>query len=215
MYIPAAFEEQDVSVMHSLMREHPLATLVTQSDEGSVANHIPFVLDSGRGSYGTLRGHVARANPVWQTSFATGAALVVFQGPQAYVTPSWYPTKRLNGEVVPTWNYTAVHAHGIPGVIQDHDWLLALVGDLTALHEAREAHPWSVTDAPREFVDRLLGNIVGIEIPIERLVGKWKVSQNRPEADRRAVAEGLEARTGEDAKATGTLVRRRISRTAG
>jgi len=211
MYVPKLFEEPDLSVLHALVREHPLGTWVTHDDGGLVANHVPFVLDAGHGEYGALRAHVARANPVWQAVSTTVRSLVVFQGPQAYVTPSWYPTKQVSGEVVPTWNYAVVHAYGLPRVIQDRSWLLSLVGDLTTRHEAGEAHPWSLTDAPQDFLDRLLENVVGIEIPIERLVGKWKVSQNRPEPDRLGVALGMAARDDDGSRAIASLVRRRVS----
>lgn len=211
MYVPELFEESDLSVLHALVREHPLGTWVTQSDGELTADHIPFVLDAARGTYGTLRGHVARANRVWQSASSGAGSLVVFQGSQGYVTPSWYPTKRMRGEVVPTWNYAVVHAHGVARVIHDRAWLLTLVTDLTAEHESVRAFPWKVADAPQEFVDRLLQSIVGIEIPIERLVGKWKVSQNRPESDRRGVASGLEARDDDESKAMALLVRRRLA----
>jgi transcriptional regulator len=211
MYIPELFEESDVAVMHAIVRAHPLGTWVTQDDGRLTADHLPFVLDADRGPFGTLRGHVARANRVWQAVSSATSSLVVFQGPQGYVTPSWYPTKRVRGEVVPTWNYAVVHAHGLARVIHDRGWLLALVTDLTAQHESERALPWKVADAPQEFVDRLLQSIVGIEIPIEKLVGKWKVSQNRPEADRRGVVSGLEARDDDESKALALLVRRRLA----
>jgi transcriptional regulator len=211
MYVPELFEEPDVSVLHALVREHPLGTWITQGGGELTADHIPFVLDADRGPYGTLRGHVARANRVWQDASSGAGSLVVFQGPQGYVTPSWYPTKQVSGEVVPTWNYAVVHAHGFPRVIHDRGWLLDLVTDLTAAHESGQALPWKVADAPREFIERLLQNIVGIEIPIEKLVGKWKVSQNRPEADRRGVVSGLEARDDDESKALALLVRRRLA----
>ncbi|HVO50635.1 MAG TPA: FMN-binding negative transcriptional regulator [Thermoanaerobaculia bacterium] len=211
MYIPEVFEESDVSVLHALVREHPLGTWVTQGAGELTADHVPFILDADRGPYGTLRGHVARANRVWQALSSTAGSLVVFQGPQGYVTPSWYPTKHVRGEVVPTWNYAVVHAHGPARAVHDRGWLLSLVTDLTAEHERARAVPWTVADAPPEFVDRLLRSIVGIEIPIERLVGKWKVSQNRPETDRLGVASGLEAEGDAESKAMALLVRRRLA----
>ncbi len=218
MYVPAHFEETDIAVLHALMRAHPLGTWVTQ-DRGEPAgelliNHIPFVLDDSAGGFGLLRGHVARANPVWR-SLAERPSVVVFQGPQAYITPSWYAAKREHGKVVPTWNYAVVHAHGVPRAIEDRDWLLDLVSKLTDTHESHEAVPWKVTDAPPEYVDAMLRAIVGIEIPITRLEGKWKASQNRPAADREGTVEGLHSR-GDDASLTmAALVGRAAGHKAG
>ena len=211
MYVPKHFEEPDRSVLHGLIRAHPLGTWVTQGDGELIANHLPFLLDPARGPNGTLLGHVARSNRVWRSLSTAVASVVVFQGPEAYVTPSWYPSKSVSGEVVPTWNYAVVHAHGIPRVIQEGDWLLDLVTRLTDVHESGRALPWKVADAPRDFVDRLIRAIVGIEIPVERLVGKWKVSQNRPESDRLGVATGLLARDGDRSDEMASLLRRTVS----
>ena len=211
MYVPKVFEESEVPVLQALVRERPLGTWVTQCGGELVANHVPFILDPGRGPFGTLRGHVAQANSVWRTLSTETRSLVVFQGPQAYITPSSYPTKLVSGEVVPTWNYAVVHAHGLARAIHDRPWLLELVTDLTEGHESGQAHPWQVADAPPEFIDRLLGIIVGIELPIEKLVGKWKVSQNRSEADRRGVVSELAARDDDESQAMASLVRRRVS----
>ena len=210
MYVPKHFEEPDLSVLHGLIRAHPLGTWVTQGDGELIANHVPFLLDPARGRYGTLLGHVARSNRVWRSFSTAVASVVVFQGAEAYVTPSWYPSKRVSGEVVPTWNYAVVHAHGIPRVIQDGNWLLDLVTRLTDVHESCREIPWKVADAPRDFIDRLIQAVVGIEIPVERLVGKWKVSQNRPESDRLGVATGLEARGGDRSDEMASLVRRTV-----
>jgi transcriptional regulator len=188
MYTPAHFEENRVDVMHALVHAHPLATWVVQSAAGLTVNHIPFLVDATRGPHGTLIGHVARANPVWQL---LGPSVAVFQGPQAYVSPNWYPSKHAHGKAVPTWNYAVVHAHGTPRTIESRDALLDIVTRLTHQHEGRQAAPWQVSDAPAEFIDQMLEAIVGIEIPIERLVGKWKVTQNRPLADRLGTAAGL------------------------
>jgi len=203
MYVPSHFEESDLGTLHALLRAHPLGTWVTQSrdvaDGGElIANHVPFLLDPTRGEHGTLLCHVARANPVWRSFSTTQASLVVFQGPQGYITPSWYPSKQAHGKVVPTWNYAVVHAHGQPRVIDDPAWLLHHVGQMTHGHETPRPAPWQVGDAPADFVDSLLRAIVGIEIPISRLVGKWKVSQNRPAADRAGVVDGL-VQQGDDA----------------
>jgi len=196
MYVPAHFAETDVAVLHALIRAQPLGTWVTQGDDELVVNHIPFYLDAGKGEHGTLVGHVARANPVWKSLARAMPSVVIFQGPQAYISPSWYPSKQADGKAVPTWNYAVVHVHGRPQVIEDRVRLLDIVSVLTASQESGQAAPWQVSDAQADYIDKLLGAIVGIEIPIERLSGKWKVSQNRPLADRIGTAAGLDA-TGE------------------
>jgi transcriptional regulator len=194
MYTPKPNEETRVEVMHELIRAHPLGTWTLLGADDLLTQHVPFLLDAGRGPAGTLVGHVARANAVWRSPASSVRSVVSFQGPQAYVTPSWYPSKAEHGKVVPTWNYAVVHARGMPTFIHDRVWLLAHVSSLTDAHEAAEGAPWAVADAPEEYVEAMLGAIVGVEIPIERLVGKWKVSQNRPAADRAGVVAGLERR---------------------
>jgi transcriptional regulator len=191
MYIQELFEERDPAVMHALIAANPLGMWVTEFDGQLVVNHIPFIVDSTRGSFGTLVGHVARANTVWRELSTRLESVVVFQGPQTYITPSWYPGKLEHGKVVPTWNYAVVHAHGTPRVIEDPKWLRAHVTSLTTIHEAQRETPWHVSDAPERFIDTLLSGIVGIEIPIARLVGKWKMSQNRSPEDRSGVIAGL------------------------
>ena len=187
-YLPSHFEERDLPTLHALVDAHPLATWATTQDGELVVHHVPFRLDRTRGAFGTLVGHVARANPVWRTP---QASLLVFGGPQAYVSPGWYPSKQVHGKVVPTWNYAVVHARGTPVVLEDGPSVLRVVSQLTDTHEAAQAHPWQVGDAPPEYVEQMLRAIVGIEIPIEQLVGKWKVSQNRSGDDRAGVAAGL------------------------
>ncbi|MFO1326385.1 MAG: FMN-binding negative transcriptional regulator [Rubrivivax sp.] len=157
-------------------------------DGEPVVNHVPFRLDPTRGEHGTLVGHVARANPVWQRP---GPSVLVFQGADGYVSPSWYPTKREHGKVVPTWNYAVVHAHGVPRIVDDAPGLLAIVGSLTDTHEAARAAPWKVSDAPDDYVAQMLRAIVGIEIPVQRWVGKFKLSQNHAEPNRTGVLQGL------------------------
>jgi transcriptional regulator len=206
MYLPVQFEERRIEVLHDLIRAHPLGTLITLTAEGLDANHLPFELDAAPPPYGTLRGHVARANPLWQTFSRDLDVLVVFHGPEAYVSPAWYPTKKETGRVVPTWNYAVVHAYGPLRVIEDRSWLRALVERLTTRHEAGRPEPWRVSDAPADFVERLLDAIVGLEIPIVRLVGKWKVSQNRPPHDRAGVVEGLRREGGAGAAPMADLV---------
>jgi len=192
MYVPAHFEETRLAVLHDLVRNHPLATLVTLDQDGLNANHIPIELDPEPSPLGTLRGHVSRANPMWRDFSADVGTLVIFQGPETYITPSWYQTKQESGKVVPTWNYAVVHAYGPLRIVEDPVWLRALVERLTDRHEAQRAEPWEVADAPEDYIKGQLGGIVGIEIPIARLIGKWKVSQNRPDADRKGVVQGLQ-----------------------
>ena len=196
MYLPKQFEQHDSKALQGLLREHPLACLVTLSQEGLTADHVPMELDTTRGEHGTLIGHVARANPLWKEAADT-PVLAIFQGPQAYISPSWYPSKAVTHKVVPTWNYTVVHAYGQLHVVEDAPWLHALVSRLTQTHEAQQAQPWAVTDAPDDYVQQMLRAIVGIEIPVARLIGKWKVSQNRDAADRSGTARGLRERAPE------------------
>ncbi len=191
MYLPPHFREDALDAQHSLIRAHPLGLLVSAGAGGLVANPIPFVLDAAAGEKGTLRCHVARANPQWRELQTADECLVVFQGAQAYITPSWYATKRETGKVVPTWNYATVHAWGRPQIFDDADWLSRQIHALTDLQEHPRATPWKVDDAPEPFVAAQIRGIVGIEIPIARIEGKWKVSQNRPEADRAGVEAGL------------------------
>jgi len=211
MYVPQYHEESDISVLHALIRAQPLGTWVTHSDGELLANHIPFLLDPSRGAHGTLIGHVARANPAWQSFSKTVNSVVAFQGPQTYITPSWYPSKHAHGKAVPTWNYAVVHAHGMPRAIEDRDWLLQHVNQLTDVHESGQALPWKVSDAPQEFTEKLLQAIVGIEIPIVKLVGKWKVSQNRPTPDKLGIVAGLVARDDMQSKEMASLVSRHVS----
>lgn len=191
MYRPSHFEESRMKVLHQLIRDHPFGMLVTLGQDGLNANHIPFELDPAAGPFGTLRAHVARANPVWHDFSAELEVLAVLQGAQSYVSPSWYPGKQENGKVVPTWNYIVVHAYGPMRIVEDPVWLRGLVERLTQRYEAGRAEPWKVADAPADYIEKMLSAIVGIEIPITKLVGKWKVSQNRSAADREGVARGL------------------------
>ena len=206
MYVPSHFEETRTEVLHQLIRDHSQAVLVTLGSGGLTANHIPFELDPDPAPFGTLRGHVARANPVWHDFSKEMEALVVFQGPQAYISPSWYETKKQTGKVVPTYNYIVVHAHGALRVVQDQAWLRDLVERLTNRFEGQKSEPWRVTDAPGEFVNKLLGAIVGLEMPVTRLIGKWKLSQNRPQEDRDGVVRGLSESGDADQLAMARLV---------
>jgi transcriptional regulator len=189
MYLPKHFAQTDIGMMHALMRAFPLATLVTQGADGLEANHIPLLLDVGAGPNGTLRGHVARGNPLAQA--ADAEILVIFQGHECYISPSHYATKAEHGKVVPTWNYTAVHAYGRLRLVDDAAWLLAQLTALTAEQEAGLPKPWAVADAPADYVEKMLGGVVGFEFVIERLTGKWKVSQNQPPVNQASLIEAL------------------------
>src|SRR5688572_19678753 len=191
MYIPAHFAETRLDVLHELIRRRPLGTLIASTESGLEANHIPFLLSEATSPHGVLRCHVARANSIWKRLSEEQEVLVVFQGEGAYVSPSLYEAKAKDGKVVPTWNYIAVHAYGIPRIVTDPAWLHGLVSDLTDEHEAAREAPWRVSDAPSDYIAKMLGAIVGIEIPISRLLGKWKVSQNRTSTDRANVAADL------------------------
>jgi transcriptional regulator len=191
MYIPKHFEEPHIETMHDLIRAYPLATLISRKADTVEANHIPMILYREPAPFGLLRGHVARANSLWQDHPAAADVLAVFQGPHAYITPSWYATKAETGKVVPTWNYVAVHATGTMRVIQDPRWLLDHLAALVAQQEATFARPWAVSDAPQDFTQKLVESIVGIEITISEMHGKWKVGQNRPQQDQASLVEGL------------------------
>jgi len=209
MYLPGHFEETRIDILHQLIRERPLATMVTLGSTGLNANHIPFELGPEPAPMGTLRGHVARANPVWHDFTPEIDTLVIFHGPSTYVSPSWYPTKQTTGEVVPTYNYTAVHVYGRPKIIDDPQWLRGLVSRLTERFETARSDPWKVTDAPNAFIEKQLRAIVGIEMTISQLQGKWKASQNRPEGDREGVVNGLSELSDADSLAMAKLVRER------
>ncbi len=203
MYLPAHFEETRIDVLHALIRSHPLGTLVTLDSGGALqADAIPFLIEpavpgSGAPAHGTLRGHVARANPLWRETRSDVDALVVFQGAQSYISPGWYPSKAEHGKVVPTWNYVVVQARGRLRAVEDAAWLRALVARLTDRFESARPAPWGVGDAPADYIEAMLRAIVGIEIEVGALVGKWKVSQNRSAADRDGVAAGLSALAGD------------------
>jgi transcriptional regulator len=201
MYQPAHFNESRPDVLSALVRAHPFGLLVTQDGDGEMsANGIPFVLDADpAGGPGILRAHVARANPLWSTARPDRDSLVVFQGPQAYISPAWYPSKAEHGKVVPTWNYVMVQARGrLRAIADDPAWLHAFVSRLTERHEQARPAPWAVSDAPADYVASMLKAIVGLELVVESLVGKWKVTQNRSAADRAGVVRGLTGEVGGD-----------------
>ncbi|UFN47558.1 FMN-binding negative transcriptional regulator [Roseomonas sp. OT10] len=205
MYVPPAFREDDLPTLHGMIREARLANLVTATAEGLVATPLPLFLVAEEGPHGTLYGHLARANPQWRRP-PLGEALAIFQGPDAYVTPSWYATKREHGKVVPTWNYVAVHAYGPAEFFEDEARLLEVVTRLTALHEGPRPEPWSVSDAPEGFVRAQLRGIVGLRLPIARIEGKRKMSQNRSAEDRAGVAAGLAASDRASDRAAAALI---------
>jgi transcriptional regulator len=215
MYIPADFKEERIETLHALIRAQPLATLVTLGADGLIASHVPLEIDPDPAPFGTLRGHLARGNPQWRDAKLDTEALAIFQGPAAYVSPSWYATKRESGKVVPTWNYAVVHARGRLAIHDDPVWLGALVRRLTESQERRFAESWKVEDAPADFIDRQLKAIVGIEMRLARLDGKWKMSQNRPAADREGVVGGLEALGDEESRAVAALVRDTLDQAKG
>jgi transcriptional regulator len=193
LYLPEQFKETRTDVLHALMRARPLATLVTSSESGLVANHLPLQTLAEPAPLGALRGHIARANPLWREYAEGSEALAIFQGPDAYISPSLYPSKLQTAEVVPTWDYAVVHAHGTLRFINDTEWLHGFVAGFTATHEASRLEPWKIGDAPREYIEKMLRMIVGFEFSIVRLTGKWKVSQNRPAADQLGVVQGLQS----------------------
>lgn len=190
MYQPPHHREDRIDVQHDLIAAHPFGLLISNGAGGLLANGLPFTLRRDQGQLGLLKAHIARSNEQWQ-GLDGQQVLVVFQGPLSYVSPSFYETKKETGKVVPTWNYAMVQARGVAHVHADPTWLGSQVNELTDRHEAGKPHPWAVSDAPESYVQSQLRGIVGIEIPITSIEGKWKVSQNRPEADRRGVAEGL------------------------
>ena len=191
MYVNPQHRLTDREALFALIASHPLGAWVSQGRGGLIANHVPFYLDRSRGPCGMLIGHVSRANTVWRELDPASPCVVMFQGPQAYVTPGWYPGKAQHGEVVPTWNYVVVHAHGVPRVVEDRDWIFDMLKRLTEAHEASRAAPWSVNDAPAPFMERMMRAIVGIEIPIDRLEGKLKTSQDEAMLDRVGTVRGL------------------------
>ena len=193
MYIPTAFTQNDLSQLHAQMRKHPLAALVSHGAGGLQASHLPLLLVAEEGDYGTLYGHFARANPQWQAFAEQPEALAIFSGVDAYVSPSAYPSKTEHGKAVPTWNYISVHAHGQLELFDDPERLRQLLTHLTAAHESRQPQPWVMDDAPRDYIDAMLRAIVGFALPIQRLHGQWKLSQNRNAADHTGVQQALSA----------------------
>ena len=206
MYQPAHFEEKRSDVLHALVAQHPLCTLVTLNDEGLVADQIPMLLRAGQGPMGTLVGHVARANPLWRATRLELPVLAIFQGPQHYISPSSYPSKQEHGKVVPTWNYVVVQAKGLLRIHDDAAWLRALVSQLTDQQESGAAKPWAVDDAPADYIDSMLKAIVGISMEVTQWSGKWKVSQNQSAVNRAGVVAALSQSPHDQAQAMAALV---------
>ncbi|MEJ3574193.1 FMN-binding negative transcriptional regulator [Pseudomonas fragi] len=191
MYVPRAFAVDDIQILHQQMQACPLPVLVTHTSQGLLASHVPLLLAPDEGAYGTLYGHLARANPHGKALAQGTESLVIFAGEQAYISPSFYPSKADHGKAVPTWNYLAVHAYGTAEVFEDAERLLALVSRLSSQHEAGRPAPWAVSDAPDDYIYSMLKAIVGFRLPITRLQGKRKLSQNRDAADQAGVRQGL------------------------
>ena len=191
MYVPNHFLESRPEVLHDLMRAHPLGILITHGAEGLDANHLPFELDATLGKHGVLRAHVARNNPVWQSMVNGDEVLVVFRSQDAYISPNWYPSKHESHKQVPTWNYQVVHAHGRITLHDDEQYVRGLVARLTRTHEASEPQPWKMGDAPPDYINTMLKSIVGLEVDITRLIGKFKLSQNREVRDRVSAGQTL------------------------
>lgn len=215
MYLHPDHRFTDTDAALALLAAHPLGAWVCAGPDGLVANHLPFFLDRGRGPLGTLVGHVSRANPVWRGLASAGPSVVLFQGPQAYVSPGWYPGKARDGRVVPTWDYAVVHAHGRARAVHDRAWLRAMLDRLTDAHEAGRPAPWRVADAPQDYLDGLLRGIVGIELPIDRLEARLKASQDEAREDRLGTVQGLAAQPGEAARQMAALVQQALDAAPG
>lgn len=213
MYTPAHFDISDTAVLLDLIRQHPLAAIVTAGPDGLVADHIPLLHvpaaegDEGASGPGRLIGHVAKANPLWRAG-AEQEHLLIFQGASAYVSPNWYPTKREHGKAVPTWNYAVVHVSATLRPMHEPAQILAVLEQLTTRHEAAQPQPWQVADAPADYIARMCAGVVGVEFRIRRLQGKWKVSQNQPAPNRQGVIDGLQAQGSEAAGQMAALVQR-------
>jgi len=208
MYLPSAFRQDDLAELHAQILHNPFALLTSAGSEGVQASHLPMLLEPDESEFGTLYGHFARANPHWRDLQHGAEALAVFSGPHAYVSPSWYASKAEHGKVVPTWNYIAVHARGSVELIEEPERLLQIVSHLSDRHEADRPQPWAVSDAPRKYLDAMLRAIVGFALPIRRLEGKWKLSQNRTATDQAGVCNGLAASTNPSERALAACMTR-------
>lgn len=211
MYVSKHHRLHDRDAIFSLMESHPLGAWVCHAKDGLIANHVPFFLDRTRGAHGTLMGHVARANTVWRQLLPDTPSVVMFQGAHSYITPGWYPGKAEHGKVVPTWNYVVAHAHGTARVMEDPIWMLDMLNRLTDTQESGQTVPWRVGDAPCGFIEKLMRGIVGIEIPINRLEGKLKASQDEALQDRHGTVKGLLSKHSDQSRAMAGLVLRTLT----
>ncbi|MCL6417826.1 FMN-binding negative transcriptional regulator [Aestuariirhabdus sp. Z084] len=205
MHIPKKFQQDDPAQLRDIIVNYPFASLVTHSEQGLEVSHLPFYLNQSEGK-DILQGHIARANPLWKSLGDQSEVLVVFHGPNCYISPNHYPTKQETGKAVPTWNYIAVHAKGVLSFIQDAQWNLGMLNNLTSQHEAGRADAWSLADAPAGYIERMLPAIVGIEIEVRSITGQWKLSQNQPEVNRQGVITGLYQETNTDSHKVAELV---------
>ncbi len=210
MYTPVYHAFNDIEKMRAHIAAHPLGAWVCHAHGQLIANHIPFVLDAKHGSHGRLLAHVSRANSVWRELIGGAPSVVMFMGPSAYITPSWYPGKRQHGKVVPTWNYVTVHAHGMARAMEDTCWILDVLNRLTDTQESQRTEPWKVSDAPSAYIDKMLRAVVGIEITIDRVEGRLKVSQDEDEQDRRGTVEALQHSTDASTQVLASLVLREL-----
>jgi transcriptional regulator len=210
MYLPKYHALNDIASMQSHMEQHALGAWVCTADNRLIANHIPFVLDRQHGTHGRLLGHVSRANPVWRALADGAPSVVMFMGPNAYITPAWYPSKHKHGQVVPTWNYVTVHAHGVARAVEEPHWILDMLNRLTDAQESGRGNRWQVSDAPADYVEKKLRAIVGIELPIDHLEGRLKVSQDEELEDRLGTVSGLMQEFNAPAQALAGLVQREL-----
>lgn len=206
MYIPKRFLQDDINQLKGMMANHSFATFISQSESGVEANHMPLVLNES-GQKSVLQGHIAKANPLWKNLKDKSEVLIIFNGPNCYISPNYYPTKKDNGKVVPTWNYVSVHVKGIVSFIHDEEWVLTMLNNLTDQYEANQPVPWSVSDAPQAYIDKMLSAIVGLEIDILSITGKWKVSQDKAEVNQEGIIKGLSQQADSNAKNIATLVK--------
>jgi len=214
MYCPSHFSERDSAVLLDLIEQYPLACLIANTPAGLVADHIPLLHEPGSGAFGKFIGHVARNNPLWQYP-SEQQLLVIFQGASSYISPNWYASKKEAGKVVPTWNYAVVHAYCSLRAVHEPEAILPILERLTHQHEAGQTHPWKISDAPEDYIERMLNNIVAIELSIHRMEGKWKVSQNQPIQNRQTVVQGLLAQGGDESALMAQLVQKHVTEQSG
>jgi transcriptional regulator len=206
MYIPKRFLQDDINKLKGMMANHSFATFISKNESGIEANHMPLILNES-GQRDVLQGHIAKANPLWKSLKDKSEVLIIFNGPNCYISPNYYPTKKVNGKVVPTWNYVSVHVKGIVSFIHDEQWVLTMLNNLTDHYEANQSVPWSVNDAPQAYIDKMLSAIVGLEIEIVSITGKWKVSQDKTEVNQEGIIKGLSHEADSNAQNIATLVK--------